>query len=344
MTQQPVTVDLNVTGSDPTTDAAETATVASPESVDDLMGVLTGLIGSASTPEMRQAQVLLLQRLALEGDVIPSRIPAPANITEVGGYLNLLTALGQDDMRTQMLGAALGLAGTLPLPGLGQPAPPLSLAVVSNDAPASVTGLAATVTMRSDLVTGLSAALQTVHAAGGLLPLWAPAALPPPGSPAFDPLLHLGRAVLVAPVATLVDPQTDAVVLGRAASDTGTSYRLAVRVRAGTTGASTEDWACLAWDAVSASYAEQTVSGASLLPIETALTGSGLSALRSGGVPAGRGDLAWARLANVAGLLPGVTRLGDELALVYGAQQIAASAFATQVDRVWDGGAFAASS
>ncbi|HEY3528010.1 MAG TPA: hypothetical protein VGK78_02590 [Nocardioides sp.] len=341
MTTQPVSVDLNVGGVDTAPDAAETATVASPESIDDLMGVLTGLIGSASSPEIRQAQVLLLQRLALEGDVIPSRIPAPANITQIGGYLNLLTALGQDDMRTQMLGATLGLAGSLPLPGLDQQPPPLSLAVVSNDVPPGSTGVAATVTMRSDLVSGLATALQTVHTAGGLLPLSAPAALPPVGSAAFDPLLHLGRAVLAAPVVTLVDPQTDAVVLGRAASDTGTSYRLAVRVRSGTTGASTEDWTCLMWDAVSASYAEQTVSGATLLPIETALSGSGLMAVRPSGVPSGRNDLAWARLADVAGLLPGVTRLGDELALVYSKRQIAASAFAPMVDFVWDGGAFA---
>jgi hypothetical protein len=342
MTTQPVTVDLNVAGADATSDAVETATVASPESIDDLMGVLTGLIGSASTPDIRQAQVLLLQRLALEGDVIPSRIPAPANITEVGGYLNLLTALGQDAMRTQMLGAALGLAGSLPLPGLDQTPPPLSRAVVTNDVPAGSAGVAATVTMRSDLVSGLATALQTVHAAGGLLPLWAPPALPPTGSRAFDPLLHLGRAVLVAPVATLVDPQTDAVVLGRAASDTGTSYRLAVRVGTGAAGASTEDWTCLVWDGVSASYAEQTVSGATLLPIETALSGSGLMAMRPSGVPAGRADLAWARLANVAGLLPGVTRLGDELALLYSPQQVAASTLAAMVDLVWDGGAFAA--
>jgi hypothetical protein len=274
--------------------------------------------------------------------VIPSRIPAPANITEVGGYLNLLTALGEDDMRSQMLGAALGLAGTLPLPGLDQTPLPLSLSVLSNDVPAGTSGVAATVTMRSDLASGLATVLQAVHAAGGQLPLWSPPALPPAGSPAFDPLLHLGRAVLVAPVATLVDPQQDAVVLGHPAADTGTSYRLAVRVRAGTTGASTVDWTCLVWDPVSSSYAEQNVTGPDLLPIEALLTGSGLTAVQSAAAPVGRSDLAWARLANVAGLLPGVTRLGDELALVYSKQRIAGSTFASILDWVWDGGTFAA--
>ena len=49
--------------------------------------------------------------LALQGDVIQSRIPAPRNITEIGGYLNLLQTLGQAEMRTQTLAGALGVAG-----------------------------------------------------------------------------------------------------------------------------------------------------------------------------------------------------------------------------------------
>ena len=33
---------------------------------------------------MMQAQAFLLRRLALEGDVVPSRLPAPLNVSEMG--------------------------------------------------------------------------------------------------------------------------------------------------------------------------------------------------------------------------------------------------------------------
>jgi len=327
---------------DPFVDSTDTTdAVPSQAAVDALLGALTSLIAGASTPESQQAQTLLLQRLAVEGSVIPSRIPPPADITQVGGYINLLTSLGESDLRSQLLGAALGLAGSTPLPGLPQSAPPLPLVPVANDR-GGTAAVPVTVSMRSDLVAGLSAALDAVHAAGGLLPLWSPSALPPAGAPlALDLLVYLGRAVLIAPTVTLLDPQTDAVVLGRAASDPGTGDRLAVRAAPGTPEASTEDWSCLFWDEVSGSYGTQTVSGASMLPIETALAGSGLTAVQIPAAPTGRADLSWARLAALAGLVPSVSRLGDELALAYPAAQISSSALAPLADWIWDGTRFA---
>jgi hypothetical protein len=56
--------------------------------------------------------------------------------------------------------------------------------------------------------------------------------------------------------------------------------------------------------------------------------------------PTGRSDLAWTRLINAAGLLPGITRLRDELRLLYAADQITNSPFGAQVDWVWNGTAF----
>jgi hypothetical protein len=153
--------------------------------------------------------------------------------------------------------------------------------------------------------------------------------------------VYLGRAVLIAPTAALVDPQTDPVVLGRAASDPGTGDRLAVRVVPGTANASTEDWTCLFWDEVSGGYGTQAVTGATLLPIEITLTGSGLSAVQVPAAPTGRADLSWARLAALGGLIPSVSRLGDELALAYPAPQVSSSALAPLADWIWDGTRFA---
>jgi hypothetical protein len=323
---------------DPATDLG---TAPSQAAVDALLGALTNLIAGAVTPEAQQAQVLLLQRLALEGSVIPSRIPPPANITQVGGYINLLTSLGESDLRSQLLGAALGLAGSTPLPGLAEATPALPLVPVANDRAGSA-AVPLTVSMRSDLVAGLAVALDAVHGAGGLLPLWSPSALPPAGTAVpLDLLVYLGRAVLIAPTVTLVDPQTDPVVLGRAASDTGIGYRLAVRVDADTPDASTEDWTCLFWDPTSGAFGTQAVTGASMLPIESALSASGLTATQISAAPTDQADLSWARLAAIGGLIPSVTRLGDELALVYPAAQISSSALAPLVGWTWDGTRFA---
>jgi hypothetical protein len=46
-------------------------------------------------------------------------------------------------------------------------------------------------------------------------------------------------------------------------------------------------------------------------------------------------------LAALGGLIPGVTRLGDELALVYPASRISGSALATMTNWLWDGTRFA---
>mgnify|MGYP001175444892 FL=1 len=62
---------------DDTTETPVEDPVAS--AVEALIDVLDRTIGSADM------QDLLLQRLVTSGDVIPSRIPAPLNITEIGG-------------------------------------------------------------------------------------------------------------------------------------------------------------------------------------------------------------------------------------------------------------------
>jgi hypothetical protein len=76
-------------------------------------------------------------------------------------------------------------------------------------------------------------------------------------------------------------------------------------------------------------------------PDRDCLAGSGLSAAQIPAAPTDRADLSWARLAALGGLIPSVTRLGDELALVYSAAQITGSALAPLADWTWDGTRFA---
>jgi hypothetical protein len=58
---------------------------------------------------------VLLDRIAKESDIKPSRIPAPMNITEIGGYFNLMKKLKQEDMYRQTLSSVLGLPMQTPM-------------------------------------------------------------------------------------------------------------------------------------------------------------------------------------------------------------------------------------
>lgn len=314
---------------------------------DALLLALTDAIRGASTPEIQQAQALLLRRLATEGDVIPSRIPAPRNITEVGGYFNLLTDLAETQLRHNMLSAALGLANeALPPAGPVLPAPPLKLQSVQNDRPAgaAATTVPIAITVRSDLAPSLQAVLDQVHVDGGLLPLWSPPPVLPPASSVTtmpsNVLVYLGRQVWLAPTAALTDPATDALVLGRTTTDPGTGFRVGIRLSAASPAAPPLDWAGLVYDTVSNAFVSRELGTVGLLPVETVLSGSPFAAQQIPAAPASRADNTWAKLTAVAGLLPGVSRLGDELALVWTADQIAGSAFAGHLDAVWDGNSF----
>lgn len=59
--------------------------------------------------EMYKIRKLIMLRMALEGEVKASRIPMPKNITEVGGYYNLLTKQKEKSMQRQLVASALGL-------------------------------------------------------------------------------------------------------------------------------------------------------------------------------------------------------------------------------------------
>jgi hypothetical protein len=77
---------------------------------DPIIAALVNILQSGTNPQILNLQTALLRRLLLEGNVVPSRIPAPKNITEVGGYINLLALLGETDVQTELLASALGVA------------------------------------------------------------------------------------------------------------------------------------------------------------------------------------------------------------------------------------------
>ena len=58
-------------------------------------------------------------------------------------------------------------------------------------------------------------------------------------------------------------------------------------------------------------------------------------------VPANSGVPTWSRLANVTGLVAGSTQLGDELSMLFHADQIVNSVFAPMLSWTWNGTTFA---
>ncbi len=81
------------------------------ESVSNLLNALAAVIQNESSEEMKQLRMQILKRTAEEATTVTPRMPAPLNITEIGGYYNLLSRLGNEtiDMRKRLIAAALGI-------------------------------------------------------------------------------------------------------------------------------------------------------------------------------------------------------------------------------------------
>lgn len=328
---------------------ADTTTPDDP-ALDSVLGALVELMKSGVRPDVLEAQRLLLQRLATQGDVFPSRIPPPLNITEVGGYLNLLERAGQGEMRTSAIASALGIAAPPTTTHLGGDVP-VGFAQVSNDRPdgpaqASIPPL---FTIRADFHAPLQAAMQTLHAAGVQLPLRAPRAALPVSQPGATPtsldmsvvLAALGRTLEVFPGTLLTDAAVDPLAIARPDTPATEPFRLVARELDGGSIVPEASWVALR--AAATTVAEDAAALRRFLDVAPALQPAGWLHPQPLVLPANastRGTLA--TFINVTGLVPGETTLGDELALLYAPAAIARSALATVVGWVWNGTTFAA--
>ncbi len=316
-----------------------------PGEIDPIEEALAAVIRASASPEVQEAQVLLLRRLALEGSVFPTRIPAPRNITELGGYLNLLEGAGEGALRTSALASALGLASPASLSWQDTP-PAIGLGAVVND-PASASpslSLPMSVPMRADFaLLWKTAVLPKLAASGAMLPLWASGLRLPQarsaGAAAADVMALLGRVVWVAPSAALTNPDVDSVVVGHAVTEPASALAVMLKVNAGA-GAAPIDWTSLVWDDTANVALSREVGPKLLMPIDTFVGAAGFSIQQAPTIPKSRHELSWGRLTNMSGLLPGVSKLGDELAAVWPQREIERSVFAKQLDRTWNGTVF----
>jgi hypothetical protein len=304
------------------------------------------LIQNATSGDALEAQNIILRRIALEGDVVPSRVPAPLNITQIGGYLNLLGTLEQTDMQSQVLAGILGVAGPNPPLGWLNPTTTLSFISLTNDRPEgpAQAAIPLSVPVRSDFFAGVQAALGTLHEQGCLVPFMAgPSALPSSqtnvAAPS-DPLPYLGRVLQLAGVAALSEPSTDALALVRPEGGGGEFQIAAVARGAGAESVASGNYEALVCN--SSACAATALTGAKLVYLAPVLANAGFYPASPLAQPTSAQDYGWTRLTNVTGLIAGATTLGSELALLYPASTVAESVFANALGWVWNGSSFAA--
>ncbi|HBG87590.1 MAG: hypothetical protein GX922_06370 [Firmicutes bacterium] len=82
---------------------------------DYILTLAEKLLEQESSKEVRDIKLEIMKRVARESDIKPSRIPAPLNITEIGGYFNLMMKLKQEEMLRQTLTSILGLPVQTPI-------------------------------------------------------------------------------------------------------------------------------------------------------------------------------------------------------------------------------------
>jgi hypothetical protein len=321
-----------------------TTPAVDPAITSQIVGALISMIQANNSPDATAAQAILLRRLALSGDVVGSRVPAPRNITETGGYFNLLDTLAESAMREQTLAGILGVAG--PIPSLTSlQSQPLSMASITNDRPsgAAQASLPLSVAVRSDFTGALQDALKKAHTFNAAIPFVFPTSLMlPPGGPSSslpaDPLLYLGRVLALAPSAALQAPASDPLVLARKAGSVGSFDIWANVLAPGGVAVPPDNYQAL--QIASGAINTTPLNNTSLVKLAPILADAGFYPTSPLPAPASATDILWTRLANTTGLVTGVTKLGDELAQLYAPSLIAGSAFASALGYVWDGSKF----
>ncbi|HEV2133485.1 MAG TPA: hypothetical protein VGR47_04425 [Terracidiphilus sp.] len=306
-----------------------------------LLAAVLNTLQAATSPDVLEAQSIILRRIALEGDVVGSPIPAPANISQVGCWLNLLTTLNETVIRQQAIAGALGVAGPNPPLGWISNAMPLSFITITNDIPAGQwPAMPLTVTVRSDFASFLQAQLTKLHNQGCLLPMQAQPIYLPPSAPGTiapaDPLPYLGRALDLYAGAALNNTASDALVVAKSGAG--------IQVMASTSNAAAvppATYTAYQWNSGSKTMTTASIT-ASLVAVAPQLQAAGFFPA-STAAPTAPMPAPWAHFTNITGLIPGVTKLGDELSLIYNWTTIMNSVFANSLTWVWNGTQFASS-
>jgi hypothetical protein len=301
----------------------------------ELQAALLDIIKQETSAEATQARSMILRRLALEGDVVPSRIPAPINITQIGGYANLLEKRGYDELGYRMMASTLGLPADNFENALYDISPVQFFVNLEGDRPdcEQTQSFPLSFAMRSDFHPAFATAQQEMRQAGAAVPFMnIRRALPglndplPNLSQTFD---IIGRALEIPPNAALHELKKDPVIIVKETDGRGGLYALADD----TVTVSGHDAYVIDTESGGLTTAPLTGNYLNLSPI---LNKAGWYS----GYDIDTHPLLLLKLRNITGLIPGVTTFGEELSLLYTRQQIVASSVREMLNWVWTGMAF----
>ncbi|MGB5984122.1 MAG: hypothetical protein WBG37_02375 [Desulfobacterales bacterium] len=260
-----------------------------------------------------------------------------------------MTEYDEVGQRSRMIAAALGIAGpqvNLPQPGA---LPPLSFGSrtqIRPDGPQQAT-FALSFTMRSDFLPAFDGMLATVAARGAAVPVLSsirvlPITTAPAPTDGAAQLDLIGRLLTIAPTAALRDPATDPLSLSRPTP--GGAFELLARVFDTTApdAATIADDNWTTWQCDLTECVEVDTTDARF-ELTSLLNSTGWHQAAAPANPVTVNDPGeWNVWRNITGLVPGATRFGDELQLLYTADLIIASPVFDQLDLIWNGTEFTA--
>lgn len=339
----PTTITTTTTVTSP---AAATAAVT--DLASQVVGALTNILQSSTSSDALAAQNLLLRRLATEGDVFSSRIPPPKNISEVGGYFNLLDTLNENVMREQALAATLGVAGPNPTPGFAPTGPTLFSVQRANDRPAGPfqPTIPVQFSIRNDFAAAFDAALKTIHDSGCFLPILSNVTSLPPfvpgGSSPADLLPFLGRTLDLMPTCALNDPDADPLALAHLGGDP-TLQVVARQIDSAAPNAASvqaQTWGAFKCDANACGDSSASRVYLPLTPILNATGWYQTSPITPPTKLSSPGN--WNHWINITGLVPNVSIFGDEISQRVSPAELAGSSLRDALKWVWDGQVFKA--
>lgn len=311
------------------------------ETIDnELYSALIDIIRQESSPEAVEARNLMLKRIAMAGDITPSRIPAPLNITEIGGYINLLESIKQENLRNRMLASVLGVAMPDDLNELISLKPVLFFVRHISDRPdcEQVNTLPLAFYMRNDFLESFISILEPLHKVGAMLPIYQTTAPRLPALTAKEPsgeeiLRLLGRILELAPTAAFINPEQDPIIVADIEGETV--------VYAKASGLS-EEVSVNAYIREGDEYRLEEIT-AKLIPIEVFMRAAGwYMKKRTDDDLSKPYDPATALIwRNETGLVPGRSSLSGEMSLLYSSTQIVESCVRDLLFTCWNGEEFA---
>jgi len=314
----------------------------SDEYISKAVEALIDVLKTSNDPEIIKTQQMLLRRLATSGDLTMSRNPAPKNITDVGGYLNLLDT--DPAMKKTFISSLLGIPTPLDELEWTLDEPSIPYVSIDNNRPAGAAqaSLPLTLKMRFDFSDHFIKARKKLNQLNCQLPLVADQPQLPSSvliTDQLDMLQLMGRKLDIMPGTLLVNPEEDPIAIAKLESDNGTYYQLVLREQGETQNVEEKSWVTLKLE--NGVIKEQAPSNRRYKPIETIMAEAGWYIKDKTQIPTSLTDLGgFDSFINTTGLIKDKTKVVHELDLLYTGHAITTSKLVDQLNSIWNGEKF----